>query len=87
MVIAIPTGIKIWASVRMYGKLLLLSYITNIRVRSNEDHSTYLDAVTLEEQQPVLKRAMRETVAILSMIDNPNIGLTIIGLMWMKLNC
>ncbi|OAX31054.1 hypothetical protein K503DRAFT_806408 [Rhizopogon vinicolor AM-OR11-026] len=46
MVIAVPTGIKIWATVR-------------VKEEFTEDHSAYFDAAMLEGQQPALKRIMR----------------------------
>jgi hypothetical protein len=59
MVIAVPTGIKIWATVRVYVKLLTLKLKTNSKEEFTEDHSAYFDAAMLEGQQPALKRIMR----------------------------
>ena len=80
MVIAVPTGIKIWATVRVYAELL--SWPSNIKTNSKEefteDHSAYSDAVMLGGQQPALKRIMRAQADVLSKYW-PKIGLTIIG--------
>lgn len=59
MVIAVPTGIKIWATVRVYVELLTLNLKTNSKEEFTEDRSAYFDAVMLGGQQPALKRIMR----------------------------
>jgi len=56
MVIAVPTGIKIWATVRMRIELLL---IEDIGDEVNESHRTYPVPVKGWGPQPVLKRIMR----------------------------
>lgn len=58
MVIAIPTGIKIWATVRVYKELLLI-HIRNSRVETAENFSAYFDSVMIGGQQPALKRVVR----------------------------
>ena len=62
MVIAVPTGIKIWATVRVYAELLTLKLKTNSKEEITEDHSANFDAAMLERQQPALKRIMRTQV-------------------------
>lgn len=57
MVIAVPTGIKIWATVRVYAEFLLSQ--ANSKVEFTEGHSAYSDAVMLRGQQPALKGIMR----------------------------
>lgn len=60
LIIAVPTGIKIWASVRVYEKLTLqIKPEMYSKVEIIEDHSTYSDSVMIGGQQPVLKRTMR----------------------------
>ena len=59
MVIAVPTGIKIWATVRVYVKLLFLTLGTNSKAEFTENHSTYSDSVMIRGQKPVLKGIMR----------------------------
>lgn len=60
MIIGVPTGIKIWASVRVYMKLLL-EIITHC-VELMESYGTYSITVRGWGQQPVPKRTMRLTV-------------------------
>jgi hypothetical protein len=79
MVIAVPTGIKIWASVRVCEKL---HYINDNRVESIENHSAYFDSVMIGGQQPALRRVMRRISCICS-----KIRLKVIGLLRMRLNC
>ena len=57
MVIAVPTGIKIWATVRVYVELLTLK--ANSKAEFTEDHSAYSDSVMIGGQQPALSRIMR----------------------------
>lgn len=57
MVIAVPTGIKIWATVRVYAELLPLQ--ANSKVEFTEGLSAYSDAVMLGGTQPALKGIMR----------------------------
>ena len=61
MIIAVPTGIKIWASVRIISKLILsLIGFDKINTRNSiESHNTYFDDVNLEEPKHVLKKIMR----------------------------
>jgi hypothetical protein len=59
MIIAVPTGIKIWATVRVYVKLLIFILKTNSKEEFTEDRSAYHDAAMLEGQQPALRRIMR----------------------------
>lgn len=64
MVIAVPTGIKIWATVRVHTELLFL--ITNYKIELIESNSTYPKIVRRRGQQPVLKRVMRLYVSSLN---------------------
>ena len=61
MIIAVPTGIKIWASVRIISNLLLsLMGFDRINTRNGiESHNTYFDDVNLEGLKHVLKKIMR----------------------------
>jgi hypothetical protein len=78
MVIAVPTGIKIWATVRVYAELLTLKLKTNSKEEFTKDHSAYSNAAMLGEQQPALKRIMRAKAdAILKCW--PKIDLKVIG--------
>lgn len=83
MVIAVPTGIKIWATVRVYVELL--STKTNSKAEFTEDHSAYPDAVMIGGQQPALKRIMR-TIADRTNNCWSKIDLTVIGCLRMRLN-
>jgi hypothetical protein len=64
LIIAVPTGIKIWATVRVCVKLLKEeeNHLSNDRVESVEDRSAYFNSVMIEGQQPALKRIMRGIV-------------------------
>ena len=78
MVIAVPTGIKIWATVRVYAEMLTLNLKTNSKKEFTEDHSAYSDAAMLGGQEPALKRIMRAQVdAIINCW--PKIDLMVIG--------
>jgi hypothetical protein len=80
MVIAVPTGIKIWATVRVYAELLTLNLNTNTNSKeeNTEDRSAYSDAAMLGGQQPALKKIMRAQVdAIINCW--PKIDLMVIG--------
>jgi hypothetical protein len=83
MIIAVPTGIKIWATVRVYAELLFTK--TNSKVEFTEDLSAYSKAVMLGGQQPALKGIMRATA---DPIFNwrPKIGFEVIGCLRMRLN-
>lgn len=82
LIIAVPTGIKIWATVRVYVKLSnpdrFILKGTNVEVEFNKDYSTYSDSAMIGGQEPVLKRIMR---AIADVIKNyvAKIDLTVIG--------
>jgi len=76
MIIAVPTGIKIWATVRVYAKVLTLKTKTNSKEEFTEDHSAYYDAAMLEGQQPALKRIMRAQAGAINCW--PKIDLTVI---------
>lgn len=81
LIIAVPTGIKIWATVRVYAELLYYGGSfsgTNNGVEFVEDYSAYFDSVMIEGQQPALKRIMR-VIADTKFIGGPKIGLTVIG--------
>ena len=60
MVIAVPTGIKIWATVRVYAELLSLMNKTISNEEFTEDRNAYSNAVMIGETQPALKRIMRD---------------------------
>ena len=64
MIIAVPTGIKIWASVRITSNLLLsLMGFDRINTRNGiESHNTYFDDVNLEGLKHVLKKIMRSFI-------------------------
>lgn len=57
MVIAVPTGIKIWATVRVYAELLPSQ--ANSKVEFTEGLSAYSDTAMLGGPQPALKGIMR----------------------------
>lgn len=81
MVIAVPTGIKIWATARVYKELS----ITLTRLEEwSKDCSTYLKIVRGEGQQPVLKRIMRSSVVAIYCWTK--IYLKVIGLLRMRVN-
>jgi len=82
MIIGVPTGIKIWATARVYKKL---SCIMTSPVEWAKDYSTYPIIVRGGGQQPVLKRIMRSLVV--AIIDCwTKIYLQVIGLLRMRLN-
>ena len=58
MIIAVPTGIKVWATVRVYAEILYVKY-TNSKVEFTEGYNAYFDAAMLKGQQPALKGIMR----------------------------
>jgi len=78
MIIAVPTGIKIWATVRVYTELLLYKTKTNSKEEFTKGHSAYFNSVMIEEQEPALKEIMRTLVDIpnknRSKIDRKTIG-------------
>lgn len=80
MIIAVPTGIKIWATVRVCVKLSLSK--ENIEVEFDKNHSAYYKSVMIRGQQPALKRAMRRISS-----KSSKIGLTVIELLRMRLYC
>lgn len=83
MVIAVPTGIKIWATVRVYTELLL--YKTNSKEEFTEGHSAYFDSVMIEGQEPALKGIMR-TLADVPNKNRSKIDFKTIGCSRMRLN-
>lgn len=83
MIIAVPTGIKIWATVRVYAKLLSLK--TNSKEEFTEGHSAYFDAAMPEGQQPALKRIMRTQTDAIDYYRS-KIDLKAIGEIRMRLN-
>lgn len=83
MIIAVPTGIKIWATVRVYAKLLSIK--TNSKEEFTEGHSAYFDAVMPEGQQPALKRIMRTQTDAIAYCRS-KIDLKAIGGIRMRLN-
>ena len=81
LIIAVPTGIKIWATVRVYVELLIFgtkSPRTNSEEEFVKDYSAHFDSATIEGQQPALKRIMR-VIADVNSINGLKIGLTVIG--------
>ena len=84
MVIAVPTGIKIWATVRVYAELLPLKK-TNGREEFTEGHSAYSKVVILGGPQPALKGIMRAQADVYSKYW-PKIGFETIGCLRMRLN-
>lgn len=88
LIIAVPTGIKIWATVRVYVKLLFFGnkfQRTNNKVEFVKDYSAYSDSVTIRGQKPALKRIMREVPEV-KLFNMPKIDLTVIGWLRMRLN-
>lgn len=83
MVIAVPTGIKIWATVRVCVELL--SPKTNGKEEIAEDHSAYSATVMSGGPQPALKRIMRAPADVM-MNYWPKIDLKVIGCLRMRLN-
>ena len=83
MVIAVPTGIKIWATVRVYAELLPLQ--ANSKVEFTEGLSAYSDAVMVGEQQPALKGIMRTQADAMNNCRS-KIGFKAIGCLRMRLN-
>ena len=61
LIIAVPTGIKIWATVRVHTELLNADYnsLSNSGVEFTKDYSAYFDSVMIEGQKPALRRIMR----------------------------
>ena len=77
MVIAVPTGIKIWATVRVYAEMLPLKIKTNSKEEFTEGLRAYFDAVMLGGQQPARKGIMRtqtDAINCWSKIDFEAIG-------------
>jgi group II intron reverse transcriptase/maturase len=85
MVIAVPTGIKIWATVRVYVEMLTLKSKTNSKAEFTEDHSAYSDSAMLGGQQPALRRIMRAQADAMYNCWS-NIDFTVIGRLRMRLN-
>jgi hypothetical protein len=84
MIIAVPTGMKIWASVRVYVKLS--GFNRNDPAKHIESLSTYPTPARAGGPEPVGKGAMRgfsDTVAKLY----PKICLKAIEMCRMRLNC
>jgi len=85
MVIAVPTGIKIWATVRVYAELLLYKLKTNSKEEFTEGHSAYLDSVMIGGPEPALKGIMRILADALYK-SRSKIGFKTIGCSRMRLN-
>ena len=83
MVIAVPTGIKIWATVRVYAELLPLQ--ANSKVEFTEGPSAYSDAVMLGGPQPALKGIMRTQADAMNNCRS-KIDFEAIGCLRMRLN-
>ena len=77
MIIAVPTGIKIWATVRVYVEMLTLEVKTNRKEEITEDRSAYSDSAMIGGQQPALKRRMRTQTGAL--LCRSKIALKVIG--------
>lgn len=86
MVIAVPTGIKIWATVRVYAELLPFKIKTNSKEEFTEGCSAYSDSAMIGGQQPALKRVLR-TLAGVMLNHWSKIDLKTIGCLRMRLNC
>lgn len=84
MVIAVPTGIKIWATVRVYTELLLYKLKTNSKEEFTEGHSAYFESVMIGGQQPALKGSMRTQADALK--SRSKIVFKTIGCIRMRLN-
>lgn len=82
MVIAVPTGIKVWASVLVYIELLNCKD-SDYDFERVESYSTYPIIVRGRGQQPVLKREMKSYVVDLYLTK---ILLTASDYVWNKLN-
>jgi hypothetical protein len=87
MVIAVPTGIKIWATVRVYAKLLPLEVQlkTNSKEELTEGLSAYSDVVMLGGQEPALKRILRTQAGAMNNCRS-KINFEAIGCLRMRLN-
>ena len=83
MVIAVPTGIKIWATVRVCVELLSLK--TNGKEEIAEDHSAYSATAMSGGPQPALKRIMRASADVMKNYW-PKIDLKVTGCLRMRLN-
>lgn len=80
MIIGLPTGIKIWATARVYMELY---FNLDEKVK---DCNTYLIIVRGEGQKHVLKRTMRSIVVKIIKYLWVKISLKVIGLLRMRLN-
>ena len=65
LIIAVPTGIKIWATVRVCVEMLPYKEADD-KVELIEDYSAYSDSVMIGGQEPALKRIMRTFVDTLN---------------------
>lgn len=85
LIIAVPTGIKVWATVRVYEEVFLsfcMKMLENSGVESAESHNAYSDSVKIGGQKPALKRVMRgltDTLEGLVSFGYPKIYLKAIG--------
>lgn len=89
MIIGIPTGIKIWATVRVYAELLVFLEPQALKWPNGEvefakDYSAYPGSVMIGGPQHALKRIMRAFAD--TNHCEPKIGLKVIGCLRMRLN-
>jgi len=83
MIIAVPTGIKIWATVRMNKEVLLCTkYKINSVDENTKNHTTYLNNRKMRGTIACCKKGYEGIWYII-----PKINLTVIESVWMKLNC
>jgi group II intron reverse transcriptase/maturase len=85
MIIAVPTGIKIWVTVREYVKLLPLIAKTNSKEGFTEGQSAYSDSVMIGGQEPALEGIMRAQAGAITNCW-PKIDFKAIGCLRMRLN-
>jgi hypothetical protein len=88
MIIAVPTGIKIWATARVRMELFLQNspFVKNSTVECTKDYNTYSETVRNRRQKPVLRRIMRSTVVKHIHMLMAKIDLTVNGYNRMRVN-
>jgi Cytochrome C and Quinol oxidase polypeptide I len=85
MIIAVPTGIKIWATVRVNKELLFYLNKINSLEEKTKSYTTYLNICEMRGTIACCKKNHKGTrYRDLSL---PKIDLKAIVLSWMKLNC
>jgi hypothetical protein len=88
MIIAVPTGIKIWATVRVNRKLLF--YVKNkiiSLVEKTKSYTTYFKIREMRRTIACCKKGNEGGRYKANLFVLPKIDLKAIGLIWMKLNC